>query len=169
MSLKGLKLSSETVARLYTLPLFAEDHHPATKDEPPPDPARHTPKYMGDNAGNITVLVNHSDAPYLSNELFEFFTGVLNACKLSMKDVALFNLHRTPESYQTLQAETQPAKMLLLGVIPDEIGLPMQFPHFQIYKHNNISYLSAPDLAVIQGDKSLKSALWKALQALFEL
>ncbi|MBX3239051.1 MAG: hypothetical protein KIT80_09740 [Chitinophagaceae bacterium] len=169
MSLKGLKLSAETIAGLYTLPLHQDKfagERPAAKQ---PVDEKSGRQYLGDNLGYITILVNHSDAPYVNNELFEFLTGILNACKLSMKDVALFNLHRTPANHQVITAETKPATMLLLGVAPEEIGLPMQFPHFQVYKHNNIRYLSAPALQQIFSDKALKSGLWKALKAVFEL
>lgn len=169
MSLKGLQLSPEILAKLYTQPLHPEEGAGAEEEIPAAAAARSAKKYMGDNAGNITVLVRYADAPYLNDALFAFFTGILNACKLSMKDIALLNLHRTPDDYTAIIEETRPFVLLLLGVQPADIGLPMQFPPFQIYKHNSISYLSAPALEMLRDDKALKAELWKNLKTLFEL
>ncbi len=169
MSLKGLQLSRETLAKLYTQPLHPQEGEEPEKEIPAANAAAPVKRYMGDNAGNITVLVHYTDAPYLNDGLFAFFTGILNACKLSMKDIALLNLYRSPGDYQAIIQETHPSILLLLGVETADIGLPMQFPPFRIYKHNNISYLSAPALETLRDDKALKAELWKNLKTLFEL
>ncbi len=174
MSLKGLQLSPEVLAKLFTQPLHPQEGGSIAEKKVPVDPApavavRPVKQFLGDNNQRITVLVKYTDAAYLDDALFEFFTGILNACKLSMKDIALVNLAKTPGDYQTIAKETNPSKLLMLGMEPLDIGLPMQFPAFQIYTHNKISYLSAPALEALQDDKALKAALWKALKVLFEL
>lgn len=176
MSLKGLQLSQETLATLYTQPLHPQEGALLKEEKVAPEiliktdagikPAQ---KYLGGNARSITVLVRYHDAPYLNDTLFEFFTGILNACKLSMKDIALINLVPTPGDYKTIISETQPSRFLMLGIEPADIGLPMQFPQFQVYTHDKISYLSSPALDVLLDDEALKRELWKALKALFEL
>ncbi len=170
MSLKGLQLPPEALIGLYRQPLLPQAYRDAPATAPVAAVAESAAKnYMGDNAGKITILVQAVDAPYLNDQLFAFLAGILNACKLSMKDVALFNLHRTPGDYRTIIGQTQPAVLLMLGVAPADISLPMQFPQFSIYRHDNISYLYAPSLEELQDDKALKAALWKCLKTLFEL
>jgi len=94
----------------------------------------------------------------------------LNACKLNMADIALINTRQVAGTgYTEINKITAPVITLLFDVAQNDIGLPLQFPHFQVQRFGNVSYLSAPSLDLIEGDKLLKSTLWGCLKNLFQL
>lgn len=166
MSLKQIKLAPQTLSDMYTAPLFMAE---TTETE---SAVKNTSalKFLGSNNKAITILVNEPGVPFLSDQPFNFLAGILAACKLSMADVALLNMQNlSNKNYQFIETNTRPANMLLFNVACSEIGLPLQFPNFQIQKYNNISYLAAPDLDIIASDKAVKSQLWGCLKSLFQL
>lgn len=166
MSLRQIKLAPQTICDIYRGVLYlAED----TEIEPAATSAPAI-KLLGANKQSITILVNEAEVPYLSEKPFNFLAGILSACKLSMADVALLNVQNLSEKhYQVIETTTRPQSVILFGVTCAEIGLPLQFPHFQVHKYNNINYLSAPALPDIEPDKMIKTQLWGCLKSLFHL
>ena len=165
MSLKNIHLPEILLADLYTVPLVCVQN----TAEAPTSTATGF-KFLGSNQKQITILVNVSDATFLTDKSFAFLTGILNACKLNMADVAVINLNQsTNNHYLSLNNITRPKIKLLFGVTPQEIGLPIHFPHFQVQPYNNVVYLCAPDLSSIEEDKSLKAQLWAGLKSVFQL
>ncbi len=165
MSLKNVKLPANLIASLYTAPLVClqkkENTAPST-----PDPL----KFLGSNQKHITILVNESNAVFLTDTSLAFLTGILNACKLNMSDVAVINIGQSANNHYTaISSATLPGIMLLFGVSPQEIGLPLSFPHFQIQPFDNTTYVCAPHLANIRDDQSLKAKLWASLKSVFQL
>lgn len=166
MSLKNVKLPEILIATLYTTPLVGLQN----AAEAPAAPTASDLKFLGSNQKQITILVNVSDATYLSDRSFAFLTGVLNACKLNMADVAVININQSANNhYAELNSITRPGITLLFGVSPAEIGLPIHFPHFQVQPYNKVVYLCAPDLNSIEEDRSLKTQLWTGLKSIFQL
>ncbi|MFT4018326.1 MAG: hypothetical protein QM668_15280 [Agriterribacter sp.] len=167
MSLKQIILSPETLAQLYTSPVID------TQSTEKPNPVKEqtdTIKYLGSNKKNISILVRAADAPFLNDKLFNFLAGILNACKLNMADVALINiLSANNAGYTAINNITNPEKTILFDVSAQDISLPLQFPHFQVQRFNNVMYLSAPSLNVIETDKAIKAQLWAGLKQLFQL
>ncbi|MBN8859092.1 MAG: hypothetical protein J0H29_11930 [Sphingobacteriales bacterium] len=168
MSLQNLQLSRDTIARLYTAPLVdmnAERNISAAVKEDPQEC-----RFLGSNKKNITILVNAGDASFLPDHSFHFLTGILNACKLTMEDVALVNINNLKDAgYTGIYKITRPAVSLLFDVSPNDIGLPLQFPHFQVHKYNSITYLSSPSLVSLENDKAAKAVLWSSLKTIFQL
>ena len=60
-------------------------------------------------------------------------------------------------------------KILLIGVSPADIQLPMDFPYYQIQRYNNQVYLSAPGLKLIKEDREQKTRLWVSLKQVFSI
>ncbi len=125
--------------------------------------------FSGSNNQQIIILVENPDEEFISAEQQIFLNGILNACKLTMSDVALINLTATTLHYQTIIKEFSPKIFLLFGVSPAAIQLPFVIPEFQKQMHNNIFYLSAPSLTELQNNKELKRKLWDLLKQLFSL
>ena len=87
-----------------------------------------------------------------------------------MSDVAIVNLHNVNEkNYVAINNATNPVTVFMFGIDQMEIGLPIQFPHFQPQPYNNVTYLCAPELDILREDRLLKSKLWVSLKALFDL
>jgi len=134
------------------------------------DDQKRAARSLGNNQQQILVLVNVADAVFLSDESLGFLTGVLSACKLSMADIALVNLHHYPDiPYQTLLTEFKSRIVLLFDKDPASFGLPMKFPHYQLQAFNGNTFLYAPSLQELEKDKVEKSKLWVSLKRLFNL
>ena len=127
-------------------------------------------KSLGSNEKNILIVVSNSDAVYLPDNDLNFLTGVLGACKLSLADVAVVNRFHYPEAgYKELIAYFKSRVILLLGVEPAAMGLPINFPHYQLQAFQNNTFLFTPPLEEIEKDKLEKSKLWVSLKRLFNV
>lgn len=126
--------------------------------------------YLGSNKKNVSIIVKDASTIYLPDDQLNFLIGILSACKLSMAEVALVNKAQHPAlNYNTLEQELSAAVILLFGITPEQLELPLQFPQYQIQKFNNQIYLSAPGLDVLQGDKAEKTKLWNCLKQVFSI
>ena len=60
-------------------------------------------------------------------------------------------------------------KIFLLGLDAEVLGLPLQFPQYQVQQFNNQVYLSSASLTDLQKDKEEKLKLWNCLKKIFLL
>jgi hypothetical protein len=106
----------------------------------------------------------------LSDEELPFLTNILSACKLSLADVAIVNIHSLEEKEIEKTIEPlEPKTVLLFGITPLTIDLPINFPQFQLQQFNKRTYLYSPGLQELANDKTLKLQLWNCLKNLFGL
>jgi hypothetical protein len=124
-------------------------------------------KYLGDNRKNIFLIVNHPSAPFLPDEELSFLTTILNACRLSLSDVGIVNYSLVSLAELQEAIEKDARTIILFGIDPLSIGLPINFPQFQLQQFNNRMYLYSPTLTELGNDKTLKAKLWNALKTLF--
>jgi len=126
--------------------------------------------FLGNNQKQVVIIVSNATTIYLPDEELNFLMGILNACKLTMADVALINIAKAGAvTYTEIQQELKAATLLLFGIDPLQLQLPLQFPHYQIQKFNNQVYLSAPELSAIAADKTEKTKLWNCLKEIFSI
>ncbi len=127
-------------------------------------------KSLGSNEKKILIIVSNPDAVYLPDQTLNFLTGVLGACKLSLADVAIVNKFHYPEAgYKELINYFKSRMILLVGVEPGALGLPINFPFYQLQAFNNNTFLFTPPLEEIEKDKLEKSKLWVSLKRLFNV
>jgi hypothetical protein len=163
MSLNQIQLTNQLLTSLYPNALIESA---ITSSVPEYQPV----KYLGKNAKNIVLLVNNSTYPFLSDEELPFLTNILSACKLSLADVAIVNIHSLEEKEIEKTIEPlEPKTVLLFGITPLTIDLPINFPQFQLQQFNKRTYLYSPDLQELANDKTLKLQLWNCLKNLFGL
>jgi hypothetical protein len=124
-------------------------------------------KYLGNNQKKIIVVVSHPDVPFLPDDELNFLTNILAACKLSIADIAIINNIHIEQTELQKMIDSEGKNVLLFGVEPLSIGLPINFPVFQLQPFNSRTYLHAPVLTQIENDKGLKARLWSALKVLF--
>lgn len=168
MSLDNIQLPSIVLQDLFKNSLVELNTGTAEKEKP----LNNNPaiSYLGNNKKNVSIIVEDASTIYLPDEQLNFLIGVLSACKLSMAEVALINRDKYPDlNYTTIEAELNAAIILLFGITPKQLDLPLEFPQYQIQKFNNQIYLSAPDLAILQGDKAEKTKLWNCLKQVFSI
>jgi hypothetical protein len=161
MSLNNIQLNQQQVAGLYANVLVETHLNPT-----PPVREEVSLRYLGNNQRNILIIVANDTAPFLPDAELAFLTSVLSACKLSLADVAIINTHSLP-SAEGIAERVECKNVLLFGIEPLAIGLPIHFPHFQLQQFNKRTYLAAPLLNQIENDKAVKLQLWNSLKALF--
>lgn len=127
-------------------------------------------KFLGSNERKVLLLVSHQDVVFLPDEELKFLTGILAACKMSLADVALVNLAtHTGIGYKELLTQFHSSSILLFGIEPAAINLPLAFPAFQLQAFNGTTYHWCPDLQRMENDRTLKTQLWNNLKKLFTI
>jgi len=126
-------------------------------------------KMLGTNKKNILVVVENRNLPFLPEDELAFLSSILAACKLSLADIGVVNRAGTDPDHITTLINDSAKSVLLFGIEPLSIGLPIDFPQFQLQKFNGRTYIHAPALAALESDKELKKQLWNSLKTLFGL
>lgn len=126
-------------------------------------------RFLGSNARNIVVLTDYPDVSFLPDSDLSFLTSVLGACKLSIGDTAIVNKSKVNMDITQVLKELQARQVLLFGIEPLDIGLPMNFPVFQLQAFDKRTYLYSPTLGELQKDKANKMQLWNCLKKMFGL
>lgn len=123
---------------------------------------------LGNNKKKIIIIVENDDTLYLPDDQLSFLLCILSACKLTMDDVAIINLKKNKAiSYKAIELDLKAEKIILFGVSPSQIKLPMEFPLYQVQPYNNQTYIMATILSHIQNDKVEKTKLWNCLKQIF--
>jgi hypothetical protein len=147
---------------------------------PTPPPAPVTPleepagyKFLGNHRRKVTIIVDSPDTAFLPDDQLSFLTKILEACRMNIGDVAIVNHHTTPVAITALRRQLQPSVILIFGLEPTAIRLPINFPEFKLQPYDQCTYLAAPPLQQLVGNsadgKLLKSKLWVCLKTLFDV
>lgn len=130
-------------------------------------------RYLGKNARNISVIVHTPTEAYLPEGELQLLTKMLDACKLNLGDVAIINMAAHAVHYNQLAEQLHPQKVLLFGVQPEQIGLPLSFPPFKEQEYAGCTYLLATSLTDMnqpnEEGKVLKGKLWGCLKKMFNI
>lgn len=172
MSLNDIRLPASLLVSLYRHVLVegervvVQEINPVEKVSPRPPGS---PGFLGGNARKLCVVNRDSSSPYINDDDLHFLAEVLKACRMGLPDVAIFNHARQPLDYHILREQATPAIVILFGLHPQELSLPVEFPPFQIQTFDQVRYLCAPPLQEIAASRPLKSQLWACLKQLFSL
>lgn len=171
MDLNSVDLPSWTLASLYPQSLVELGD---TAVEPTTQKLALSPedklmkKALGDNRRQILIIVDYNDVVYIPDDVLNFLTGMLTACKLSLADVSIYNRHANPDAgYAELISVFRSKTVLLFGITPPSIGLPLDFPQFQVQSFSGVTYLYSASLDEVKADGLLKSKLWVCLRRIF--
>lgn len=167
MSINQIKLPKGTIQSLYKNHLVKSNtpHNPCTSKD-----SEKELSVLGNNKKNITILINEPDVVYINETSLSFLTGILTACKLGLEDVSIVNMkYNNDPSYQKITESLQSKVILLFGVEPANISLPISFPAYQIQRFNNQTYLYTKSLEALKGNKDEKTKLWNCLKSIFEI
>lgn len=166
MSLNNIELNPRLLSDLFANTLVETNSIPLPAIKPSPSSI----KYLGENRKQILVVVSYDTVPFLPDNALAFLTNILSACRLSMADIAIINRNTiNSEELPAVIAQWEASIVLLFGVDPLSIGLPMNFPQFQLQQFNKRTYLYCPTLSELESDKAVKSRLWNCLKNLFGL
>jgi len=166
MGLENIQLSTSTLVDLYKDVLVELDKNqlPSVNEKTISIPI------LGENKRKIVLVVSYSKEAFLPSNALQFLCGILNACNLTMDDIAILNIASLPlTTYDNWNAHLKSNVIILFGLSPESIGVPLHFPFFQIQTFNKIQFLSSPSLEELETDKLLKSKLWICLKNLFSI
>lgn len=124
--------------------------------------------FSGNNLKKNVFVFNYPEIIQLPQHLSDFLSGILTACNLSMADIALVNTSENVSfTHEDIKRELQAEKIILFGINTADLQLPFQFPHYQVQQFNSQLYLSAPELSLLENNKSEKAKLWQCLKTIF--
>ncbi len=130
-------------------------------------------KYLGDHLKKIIVLVNDENAVHLNETDLGLLSSILNACKLTLADIALINIAQQPLALHEILI-TLPSQFVISFDInsaqikiklPTTLYKPIILGDTQILFSNSLQSMQGAD----QNAKLEKSKLWNALKLLFKL
>ena len=130
-------------------------------------------KFLGRHEKNIAIIFTSTQSLVVPEDQLAFLTRMLEACKLTLADVAILNQNTRPVDITRLKEQLHPTIILLFGLEPKEIKLPFNSPAFKIQEYDNCKYLYVPPIVEITREteqgKLLKSKLWVCLRSLLDL
>jgi hypothetical protein len=130
-------------------------------------------KFLGNNRRNVAVIVDSPGTPFLPDNQLSFLTKILEACRMNIGDIAIVNAATKSVVITELRRQLNPNAVLLFGLEPVAIKLPINFPVFRLQPYDACTYLSAPALSQLvqnsEESKLLKSKLWVCLKTLFNV
>lgn len=166
MSLDNIQLPAFLIQELYKNSLVKfESPGPVQKIE-----VKSSINILGNNRSKVIIVVENNEAAFLPDNQLNFLLGILSACKLTMEDVAIINIYINKAiTYKAITLELKAEKIILFGVTPAQLNLPIEFPSYQIQQYNNQTYVTSAMLADIEIDKTEKTKLWNCLKQIFAI
>ncbi|MBP6056744.1 MAG: hypothetical protein KA470_02890 [Candidatus Fonsibacter sp.] len=130
-------------------------------------------KFLGEHQKKILVLVQDLDAVHLNERAFDLLTSILNACKLTIADIALINLANKNFSLHQILTQVPSDFVLIFDInpiqlkikLPTKLYTPILLGETQLLFSNNLSQMQGID----QASKIEKTKLWTALKIIFKL
>jgi hypothetical protein len=169
MSLNTLELSDRLLADLYKNHLIGSTGVLSPK---PAGASANKISFLGNNRSNTAVFVKYPQQTWLPDEDLQFLIKMLAACKMTLTDVAIINISKQQVRFNDLQ-DFAPKYVLLMGVEPSELELPMNFPAFKLQSYAGSTYLLSAPIHEINQDstagKTLKMQIWNCLKQMFEV
>ncbi len=127
-------------------------------------------RWLGGREKPVLIIVRQALAPFLTEDDLSFLTRLLNACKLTLQDVAVFNTAAYPKAQpDEILAFFSPRMALCFGVTPAELGLPVDFPYYQLQAWKNCTFLHSPAFAQLAQDTEQRKQCWASLKRLFNI
>ena len=130
-------------------------------------------KYLGDHHKKILVVVHDPESVYLNETDFILLTSILNACRLTIADIALINIGNQKASLHEML--TKLPSLLVIAFDIDSKALKIKLPT-TLYKTTPLgetNLLFSAALSTMQGSsadaKKEKGKLWTVLKQIFQL
>jgi|1048.fasta_scaffold27938_4 hypothetical protein len=118
-----------------------------------------------------SIVLTHGEALKKSDQQYVFLQNILKACKIEPTEIALLSDgdNAVAGGLSSLNLKYSTPVILLFGLTPTVLSLPIHFPAFQVQTYQDCKFMWAPGLDEIAADKSLKVTLWQCLQKIFGL
>ena len=171
MSLNKLSLPNAIIVDLFRHSMVRAGlgEEQAEVDSGTPHPYR----YLGGNLKKTNLILSSPDSFSIPEKHLSFLVKILEACKMTLADVAILNHASHRIDIDELKEQLEPRTIILFGLEPKQINLPFNSPAFKIQEYDGCHYLYAPSMEELNQDteegKLLKSKLWVCLRKMFEV
>jgi len=130
-------------------------------------------KHLGDHNKKILVIVNDPNSVYLNEADFILLTSILNACKLTIADIALVNIGNQETSLHQI-LETLPSSIIMcFDVASTDLKIKLPNTLYKVTELGESNLFFSKALSCMQGTsaeaKLEKGTLWILLKKLFAL
>ena len=188
MSAEKTILSNAVLANLYKDSLVVIDHRPqntptikdvnpqiaSSKAEAIPETKWEGPiKSLGEHNKKITVIVNDPHSVHLNEMDFILLTSILNACRLTIADIALINLGKQPVGLHQILQEYPSTLVISFAVDATQLKVKLPNTLYKVSQLGDSHILFSNALSTMQGTgieaKQEKAKLWTVLKKIFEL
>ncbi len=174
MSFNETKLPNFLISDLYKNVLISSTKMPMpTKKAQNKPETKNLVEYLGENKKNIVIIVEDKEVVFITDEKLQLLTNLLQACNLSLADVAIINIANKNLNYSTIKKELQFNNLLMMGINIKQFELPLIFSKNKVQQFNNSNLLITENLSDLLGNstevKTEKKALWNALKIMFNI
>ena len=122
---------------------------------------------LGGNKKHCLIVVHTTGFAYLPDDVLDFLTKILSAIQYTLNDVAIINMAITSVSYEQAVEIWNPTSILLFGIDPVQMGMPVNSPMYKAQQVGGIMCLYSNSLGECMESKELKAQLWQCLKSIF--
>lgn len=130
-------------------------------------------KHLGDHHKKVLVIVNDPSSVYLNETDFILLTSILNACKLTIADIALVNLGNQNASLHQILDQLPSTLVISFAVDANALKVKMPTTFYKTVQLGETYLLFSNALSSMQGTaidaKQEKAKLWVVLKQIFQL
>lgn len=172
MQLNQIRLSTDLLQALYASTLVLPEERAPSSNGEQAEKEEVSISFLGKNQRKFTVLVHNPNELYLPDDSLQFLGSVLKACQLTIADVAIVNMAKTPVTMAGIRQQLSPSIIIAFGSKAVAEG----FPAGNLLSagiQGDLRFMQAPELEVLnqQGDavKPVKKLLWESLKQMLEM
>jgi hypothetical protein len=130
-------------------------------------------KSLGEHKKKITVIVNDPNSVHLNEMDFILLTSILNACRLTIADIALVNITKQPAGLHQILQELPSTLVIAFAVDANQLKVKLPSTLYKVSQLGETHILFSNALSSMQGSglesKQEKAKLWTVLKKIFEL
>lgn len=130
-------------------------------------------KYLGEHHKKIMIIVHDSNAVHVNETDFSLLTSILNACKLTIADIALINIAHQQISLHQMLNELPSTLLISFAVDATQLKIKLPTNLYKVTPLGEAHLLFSNSLSSMQGTgvdaKQEKAKLWTVLKKIFEL
>jgi hypothetical protein len=148
---------------------------PATPPSSPAPPQRTAPPLtetpfstLGSNAKGLVILVRMDPERFRRLPKNVFLNNLLKAIRLIMEDVVLINVEsHLPVALSTLRQKLVAKQVIGFGKNLLDVAVYKTQLYEPVLLVNDVAYLPAAEIELLEEDNSRKKLLWQAMQRMF--
>ena len=121
-------------------------------------------EYLGENNKYFLILIEDKIHTRINPVHQEMLLKIITAKKLELRDLAIVNMNRYPDtSLAALKSFFSPSRLLLFGVTPAQISLPAMALN-KVGAAGNVKVLATYSLGEMEKSKEKKMEFWNIMK-----